>query len=147
MSAYLKIFKPKPGRFGVEVSFVSAALGNLTANTTTTFYIPTPRRKCFIERITYHASTIVVDADGTVLATVKKWDDSAGAAVSLTAAFSLEGLTAKRATLIPLLATLTPAQLTIDEGDILFVDIVNNSAAIDTQHANAAIVVEILPSE
>lgn len=147
MSAFLKIFKPKPGRFGVVPAFVHAALGTLTANTTTTFYVGTPKRKCFIERITYHASTIAADSDGTILATVKKWDDSAQAAVSLTAATSLEGLTAKKATEIALLSSLTPAQLTIDEGDTIYIDIVNNSAAIDTQHANAQLVVELLPSE
>jgi hypothetical protein len=147
MSAFLKIFKPKPGRFGIIPTFVSAALPSITANSTTTTYIPTPRRKCFIERITYHASTIAADADGTVLATVKKWDDSAQAAVSLTAATSLEGLTAKKATEIALLSTLTPAQLTLDEGDALYIEIVHNAAAIDTNHANACIVVELLPSE
>ena len=146
-SPFLKIFKPKPGRFGIHPVFAQAALSALTANATVTNYIPTPKRKCYIERITYHASTMAADADGTVLATVTKWDDSAQAAVALTASTSLEGLTAKKATEIALLSTLTDAQLTLDEGDTLYIEMVNNSAAIDTNHANACLAVELLVSE
>ena len=141
--------KERPGRFGTEVTFLPRLLGAFTANTTTTFDIPTPVRSAIIERITVQQRVLVADADGTVLMTVKKWDSSAGAAVTLTAATSLEGdnQTAKVAKVVPLLTTLTDDQLRIDSGDYLYVEVVNNSAAIDTQATDPSVVVEVLVLE
>jgi hypothetical protein len=85
------------------------------------------------------ASPCPVDADGTILATLKKWDKSAGAAVTLSAALDLEALVAKQVTDFTLLSTLTDDQRTLDVGDTLYVEIVNNSAAIDTQPSGSFI--------
>lgn len=137
-------FRPKKtSRSGMQLVTTCAALGTLTANATTTFYIPTPRRRCVPVRVSYQCSTVAADADGTILGTLSKRDVSAGANVTLSpGTFSLEGVTAETATEVPLTSTLTDAQRTFAEGDTLKLAVVNNSAAIDTQHANASVTVE-----
>lgn len=137
--------RTKPGRFGIVPAFYSSDnVGTLTANVTTTIRIPTPRRKAKILRCSASAATLPVDNDGTFLATLKKWDDSAGASIAITSAFDLEsGLdTAAESRNLTLLTTLTDAQQVVDEGDTLFVEVVNNSAAVDTQPVALAFVVE-----
>lgn len=146
MPGYSAVFKPKSGRFGVHPAFLaSIQASTLTASTTTSFRIPTPKRRLRVLRGTYCAHTLPIDADGTVLATLKKYDISAAAAVSLSSAVSLkvDVSVADTATAFTLLTTLTEAQLTVDEGDTLFVDVVSNSAAIDTQPVDLQFVVEV----
>lgn len=136
------IFRPKAGRYGMLPTFLTAALGSLTANATTTSYVPSPKRKLGIERVTYAASTPVADADGTVLLTLTKVRASDASTVVLVNGADLETIAADTATELPLVTGLTRAQRTMLEGDVLKVTIVNNSAAINTQHANAWLTVE-----
>lgn len=146
-----KFKREKGSRFGSEVTFISRAAGAspFTANATTTQDIPSPVRRSLVERITVQQRVLVVDADGTVLFTAKKWDQSAAAAVSLTAATSLEVdvQTAKKAQVVALLSTLTDAQLTLDEGDYVYWEVVSNSVAIDTQPTDFCVTVELLVLE
>ena len=142
-------FRPGPGRFGVNAAILNGQnIANLTANTTTRVDISPAPRKAFVDKVMVSQQTLVADSDGTVLATVKKYDASANASVTLSSALSLEAdaQVASEGAFFALLSTLTDAQRTLDEGDVLYVDIVNNSAAIDTQPANLrfAASVEIL---
>lgn len=139
-------FRPGPGRFGVQAALIQGFnIANLTANTTTRVDIGPAPRKSFLDRVMVSQSTLVADADGTVLATVKKYDASADASVTLSSALSLEAdaQVASEGKLFTLLSTLTDAQRTLDEGDVLYVDIVNNSAAIDTQPVNLRFVASV----
>ncbi len=142
-----KRFAPPPGRYGTMISHsFSGIIGTgglvLTANATTAFRIPTPFAKCWLEKLFVSAGGLGVDADGTILATINKRDNLNAANVPLTAAFSFESdflLLANKVYQIPLLATLTDAQRIFQAGDQLYVDIVNNSAAIDTQPTHTAV--------
>lgn len=151
----VKHFRPKPDRFGIQSiamrsGFAGTAGLALTANATTVFQIPVPFRKSVIERISVSCKGIPVDADGTILATINKRDNIAGANVALTAATSLEVdfvLLVNKNYNIALLNTLTDAQRILQEGDMMFVNIVNNSAAIDTQPDQLSFSVELLLQE
>jgi hypothetical protein len=130
-------FIPRPGHFGEHPVVLSGRMdGSLTANNTTTFSIGGINRRAFVERLSFSQRTIAADADGTLLLTVKKRDASADSAVSLNTAVSIEGHTALESVAITLLSTLSDAQRTLDEGDTLYVEVVSNSAAIDTQPAD-----------
>lgn len=137
-------FSPKLGhRFGSHPAFVSAAAGTVTANTTTTHFLPPIHRKAYLFRASAVCQTVPADADGTLLATLKKWDASADAAVTLSSALDLEALTAKESSAFTLSTSLTEAQRRIDEGDSLYVEVVSNSAAIDTAAVNLKFTVEV----
>lgn len=139
-------FKPRPGDFGAHFLALAAWINSITANTTTRFGFPaiTNRTKTadavaagehvsFIDSLYAACHTLVADADGTVLCTIKKYDKSAAADVTLATSFDLEALTAKEASGIPFDAAVTENQRILDIGDFLFAEVVNNSAAIDTQ--------------
>lgn len=129
--------RAKAGEFGTEIIHVTGMLetvsGTITANTTVKASFGAVHRKGYINKLVVHTITVPVDADGTILATVKKYDASAAADVTLATSYNLEGLAAKVASVIPFDAGVTQAQRTLDEGDMLFVDVTDNSAGIDTQ--------------
>jgi hypothetical protein len=142
-----KFFQPKSAqRSGVQVAFASGRQldAGITANATTRIPIASPFRKSFIERVTAQVITVPADADGTILATLKKI--SGGTTTSLSAALDLETLVTLVTKLFTL-STLTEMQQTLREGDILVVDVVNNSAAIDTQPVGLIFTAELLPLE
>ena len=127
-------FRPKAGRFGiVPAFFASPAAGTLTANATTTVHIPTPVRKARFLRASLGCTTVCVDADGTMLATLYKYDASADAGVALTEAFNIESVVTKESAALTNLTTLTDAIRTVDTGDRFYISYVSNSAAVDTQ--------------
>ena len=154
----LNFFAPKPGRFGVQT--VQARTGQigganflggatpLTANTTTIFRLGgTAGRKCRVSRFGATTVTVPADADGTIVATLRKYDASADSAVTLTGNLDLEALVTREETSAAVLGTLTDAQLTLDTGDALEIHVVSNSAAIDTQPAGLVFVAELLVLE
>lgn len=139
-------FKPIAPHFDAMFAIIAAWINTITANTTTLFGFPaiTSRSNTadalakgehisYIERLTAVCHTLVADADGTVLLTIRKYDRSAAADVTLATSFNLETLTAKEASHIPFDSGVTDAQRILDVGDFLFAEVVNNSAAIDTQ--------------
>lgn len=142
-----RAFRPLPGRYGAQVVTVSRLVPTLTANTTTTINVGAPvgdsRRteKCKLLGVAVSAITPPADADGTILASVIKRDVSASSDVTLSSAtLDLETLTAETQADFSLVED--DSQLTFDAGDILEVDVVNNSVAIDTQPGEAIIVAE-----
>lgn len=118
----------------------------IVANTTTRFPIPTPIARCAVATLSIQSGAVNgVDADGTLLATFNKRDNVNAADVALSAATSVkvDFLTAVNKNFpVALLSTLTDAQRLVQPGDTLFVNIVNNSAAIDTQPTGLFLVVE-----
>lgn len=142
-------FQPKGGRYGTMPEILTGRQldAGLTANTTTRIAVATSIRKAILARLSVYVTTVPVDADGTVLVTIKKFNQVSGITTALTAAFDLEALTALKPAIIPLLATLTEQQLTVQEGEIIIADVVNNSAAIDTQPKELTFSAELLIQE
>lgn len=149
----LKFYRPRTSdRSGVEHALVQSGIFGtgglaLTASATTQLRVPTPFRRCWIERISLSSGGLV-DGAGTELATVFKRDNVAGANVALTAATDLEVAlqVANKVSRIPFLTTLTDGQRTLQEGDQIYVDIVS-SGAITTQPTHSAFVFELLVLE
>ena len=144
-------WRPRPSRFGTMPVYTQSGIigtGGLvhTANVTNTFRIPTPVTRAALLKLAVSAGGIGADADGTILATINKRDNVAAQNVALTAATSLEVdfiTTANKVYQIPLLTTQAVEDARIFQvGDQLYVDIVSNSAAIDTQPTHTAIVAE-----
>jgi hypothetical protein len=142
-------FQPKGGRYGVQVAFVSGKQldAGITANTTTAIPLASPVRKNIIARVTAQVTTVPTDADGTILATLKKFNQVSGVTTVLSSALDLEALTARKPVQFTLLSTLSEWQLQLAEGEYLYVDVVNNSAAIDTQPKELTFTAELLVQE
>lgn len=142
--------KPSAGRYGVDPVFIRMGpiggtnnIGGatpLTANATTTFKLGGFHRKVAFLRFSVSLGTLPVDADGTVLARMRK--NRAGTITTVSSDISLEGMTANVSEKAGVLSTVTDAGRVFLEGDTVEVDIVNNSAAIDTQPATMYLVGE-----
>lgn len=144
-------FAPRPGRFDTQLDLeASSQVGTggllLVANTTTRIAIPTPlTRSAIMTLIIQNGPVTGVDSDGTILATFNRRDNTGAADIPLNTAFDCEvaGLTSVNKTFnVPLLTTLTDANRTCLPGDTLYVNVVNNSAAIDTQPTGLFFMVE-----
>ncbi len=140
-----KYFAPKVGRFGIMPVLAQrhAGANPLTANTTTDIYIPTPPGKFVLLGAAVVQSTLVADADGTVLAQITKRAASGDADTVLTAQVDLEAATVLERQEFSLLTTLATAANIFLTGDIVKLEVVNNSAAIDTQPVDLMIAVEL----
>jgi len=125
-------FAPKPGRLGVLpnvlVGRCDAAIGN---SGDTTYSFGSHPARCYINRAVVSAGTVPASAGGAITAVLKKYDASANAAVTLTGSIDLEALTANEGTAVSLLATLTDAERTLDEGDTLQF-VVTAASTVDT---------------
>lgn len=76
-------FAPKAPRFGVMPDVTSASnLTNITASATTTYYIPVPGRKAYVERLSFSTVTVPTGSS-TILATWKKFDVAGNTDISL----------------------------------------------------------------
>ena len=151
--------KSKPGFFGVQRFTLqtgewggSNRLGGatpFTANATTKVPAGAPYTKSRFSGFTVTiATTLPVDADGTLTVTAYKYDASANAEVAISAATAtLEGYTLREAVRTVALASATDAALTFDEGDTLEFHVISNSAAIDTAAAGVVFVGEFLALE
>lgn len=139
-------WQAKPGRLGqATVLCASGQIGGanylggaspLTVNNTTTFRLPTPPYKSQFLRLCASVVTVPADADGTILARAMKYDAAADAQVTLSADIDLEALVTRELTRVGILSTATPPQLVFNgTSDALEINVVNNSAAIDTQPA------------
>ncbi len=134
-------FRPRePYRSKAQIVTQSVAIDTLTANATTTIHIPTPARRAFVLSATIHQGTVAADSDGAINATLKRWDDSAGSGVSMSSAYNMEAATARRAERLTMLGGSSRVKA---KEDTLYLDVVNDSAAINTQPANAFVVVEL----
>lgn len=137
---------PGPGRWGTHpVLATIQLLTALTVNATTTLFLGGSNVRSWISKVALSFFTLPADADGSVLATVKKWDASAGSAVTISAALDCEvtNMVAKVVKEFAILQTLTDDQRTLDVGDSLYIEFVNNSGAIDTQPVGGVAYVEL----
>lgn len=128
-------------RSGAKLVQIPVALGTLTANQTNSFDVPLPYKRCYVVSAAYSAGTVVADSDGTTIGTLYKYRGATDDEVTISSTIDLEAVTARET-----------APLTVNGGDIartaqrldtLRFKIVNNSAAINTQHANAFLLVEV----
>lgn len=138
--------REKPGAFGTAyVTTASGQIGGanylggaapLTVNSTTTFVMPTPPVKARLKSLAAVTVTVPVDADGTILAKACKYNAATDAQVIIGATLDLEALVTREITVVGALSTATDAQRIFNgTSDSLEINVINNSAAIDTQPA------------
>ena len=139
-------FAPYPGRFGTMLQVAQAAnVGNVTANDTTRFFLPVAAGKYWVSKLSVVCDTVGADADGSIVATFYKYSGVSDAGTALNTATNLETLVTKETRDVPVTATLTDVQRLLDtsNGDSLYVEVVNDSAAIDTQPTKLSFAVEL----
>lgn len=138
--------KQKPGKFGTQyITMQTGQIGGsnmlgsttpLTANTTTTFRLGGPPVKCRLVKLSASCVTVGADADGTILARAMKYASVGDAASAVSADIDLEALVTREITAVGPLSTASDAtRLFNGTGDTLEINVVSNSAAIDTQPA------------
>jgi hypothetical protein len=142
-------FRPKPGRHGIEVVYLSTKEVNaLTSASTDTIRIPTPFRRCYFLGASVQTQVVPIVTTGTSTATVRKFQASDGTSKNLTAGFDLETLTANKASPFSVPATIVESDKFIRNtglvasGDTLFVDFVNGTT-IATAPTALYVVVEL----
>lgn len=134
----LRFMGPNPTRANAKLEHLFVNGGTLTANNTTKFYLPPVGRKCKVVGLSYVCTVKPADADGTILATVAKWNGAAE--TTLTNPLDLEAVTVR----IPASARPNAAgDAVVQANESLLINVVNNSAAIDTQMTNGIFSVEI----
>lgn len=138
-------FSPKFGRFGVMSVVVSQAAGSspMTANSSESILIPTPPGKFVVLGATAVCTTIAIDADGTALAYITKRVASDDSDVVLTAGLDLEAMTVLERTEFVVNKQPGSASNIFLAGDVLKMELVSNSASIDTEPVNLVITVEL----
>jgi hypothetical protein len=123
-----KSFRPRSGRYGLECGYTfSEKISALTSAGTDTFRIPTPYRRCVVTRASVQAQVAPIITTGTATATLKKFRKSDGGTAILSNGLDLETIVANKGLVFTFLSTATDADLTIQEGDTLFVDVVNGT--------------------
>lgn len=132
MSAFLSIFRPKPGSFGQNLFCTSAAIGTLggatvAGSTTTTVELPKPFEKCYLKSIAINCSVVCLSNGGTVTAQVLK-----GASTAMCAATSIEADVLTANTTVNVAISATNSQRIFATTDACRVDVVAASS-IDTQ--------------
>lgn len=135
-------FRPTvPGRLGAHIVHVPVALGTITANTTTTFALPKAYAKCYVLGASYQAATVAADADGAITGVLKKYRAATDDTADISSAFNLETAVASESA--PLTVNGGDAARVCQLGDTLQFVVTNDSAAINTQHAGAFLVLEL----
>lgn len=131
-------------RFSAPVHRSVLSLGQFTANTTV---VTLPRfiadRRIVIRELWVAFSAIPSDADGVMTLTVKNFDVTEAADDVLVNAQDMETLilVANKGYKLTLAAETSENERTIEIGDTIRVELINNSAAIDT---NANVSLEII---
>lgn len=139
--------------FGSDVELVRrlipASLGQFTANATATkktgIGLPPGVKRARILGIHVMGDAVPLDADGTLLMTVRARDVSEAAFDILVNQQDLEALITQpdRYFKCTLAAESSEQELTLEEGDTIDAQLINNSAAIDT-NPNLFLMVEIV---
>lgn len=150
------LFHWRPRRtkdLGSHIALLNTAIPSITANTTNRYGLGAvsdkddtaakPGNLAYVDEVFVGAHTLVADSDGTVLLSIIKYDASAGAEVLLVTSFDLETQTAGKADRLPFDSGVTDNQRTLDFGDYLYIRVVNNSAAIDTQPVALSVTVKL----
>lgn len=142
-------FRPKPGRHGIEVVYLSTPAMTLVTNPGSDFFrIPTPFRKCYFLSASVQAQVAPIITTGTATATVKKLQASDASVKVLTSGFDLETLTANKASPFVVPVTVVEGDKfvrntgLVASGDTLFVEVVNGTT-IATNATAMYVVVEL----
>lgn len=141
----LNYFKPRPGRFGVAPVLLSSGrinTGTLAAGTQEHDIGGYPGTPAIISAIAVSAGTWPTAATSCAV-TIKKYDASAAAEVTLTSALDINDKTDFTGLQATLLNTLTDAQRTLDIGDTLQVEIVT-VGSVTVQPDDVIVSVELL---
>ena len=136
-------FLPLPGRFGVLPNLLAGKCTTTVANSDDTVYnFGGHPAACVVNRAIVSAGTLPAST-AAITGVLQKYDATANAAVALTAAVNLKGLTAHEGTAVPLLTTLTTAQKTLNPGDtVRFV--ITAAGTVTTQPVDLQVNVELL---
>lgn len=133
-------YRPKQtGRAGAQIVSIPVALGNITANNTTTYAIPVPRGRFYVVGASYQAETVAT-SPGTILGTLQKRRAATDDTVAISSAFDLEAATASEVSALTVNGGDT--NRTVRAGDTLRFSVVSNNSTV-TQHAQAFLVVEL----
>lgn len=147
-------FRPKSGRFGVHPAVIQFQFPAtpFTVNTTVTYQIPTPPGRLSYLRAAMQCTTVGADADGTMVARIFRRQASDDVRTQLNADFNVEGLVTRERKQLVIATGLKDAQRVVKDpgtgsGDTIEVDLVSNSAAIETQPTNLMISIEMAYEE
>lgn len=129
----LTYFRARTKDFGALICFKQAAI-TATASATVTVGLAAisdaadtavaPGHTAYIDEA-YLASTTVPAGSSTIQLSIKKYDASAGAAVTIVNAFDAKSITASKAKRLTIVTTLTDAQRTMHFGDFLYAELVS----------------------
>ena len=138
-------FSPKSGRFGVMPVVVSLHAGSnpLTANTTTSSHLDTPYGKFVLLGGTIYVSTLAADSDGTILAQITRRVAVGNGDKVLTAQIDMETMTLLERSAFVLTDPPGASDNIFLPGDTIKLEVVNDSASINTQPANLLISFEL----
>ena len=138
-------FSPKAGRFGVMPVVVSLHAGTnpLTVNVTTSIHLPTPSGKFVLLGGSIYVSTLAADSDGTILAQITRRKADGDADVVLTEQINMETMTLLERSEFVLTKPPGSSDNIFLSGDTIKLEVVNNSAAINTQPVNLLIAFEL----
>jgi hypothetical protein len=135
-------FNGKFDRSGINlVNIGTRVTAALTETGTDTFFLPAMQRRAAIMGLAISVDTVPVNA-GTSTIIFYKYDASADAAVALNTASNLETLVTKEGRRVDLLATLTDAQRTLDDGDTIYA-VITSSSTYGTQPTNLCLAAEL----
>lgn len=139
-------FRPKPGRFGSQPTFLNTPLTAIptTAVTTLTTALGAVPTKCVVSK--FNVSAIVYPSGGGATVNVRLVRNRAGVDLNLTADTTIFALTAEAGTPISLSSTLTDVQRTILPTDTLKV-VTSGSGTPTTGSTGLVANVELLVSE
>lgn len=152
MSANSTFFRPKPGRFGVNVASTSCQIGTAVGFTiatsgTTSIHIPVPNRKCQLVSLNLVAMTAAAGSGAITAQAFRRNNTGTPADVTITAAKSLTTSVVNPTDAAYNMAiTATDAQATFypvtstTKGDTLRIDVV--AAGTVTTQPQASIVAE-----
>lgn len=136
-------FRPRnTARAGAQIVSIPVALGTITANDTTTYAVPVPYGRFYVLGASYQCATKAADADGTILGTLVKYRAATDDTATISASFDLEATPVANES-VAVTVNGGDVARTIRQGDTLRFPVVNNSAAINTQHAGAFLVVDL----
>ena len=131
-------------RIAAPVERATLSLGQWTAGATVT---PAPRfladRRLVVREVWFVASAVPSDADGALTINALVWDDSEAADDTIVSAFDAEAqLTVANKAVEAVLVTETDElELTLEKGDSLRFQLVNDSAGIDVNADVSAVVI------
>lgn len=148
MSMQFPFFGPLAQRSGVmPVAIGGRCQGTIANSTTTLFSLGSYPAKGYLSKFVVSQQVLATSASALTFV-VQKYDASANAAVVLTASVDMltAGQVAREAFVIDLLSTLTPAQLTLDEGDTIEV-LVTAAGTVTGQPTDFVVVGELLVAE